>query len=106
MTSLLSYYYDMQLTKKVHTNEKGIPIIDWGETVPGQKKEKILFIKNNRRDRIIIRQPYSNDEDFHIVDYPQNLFGLESGVLKLEFTPNINRTEPLKSEWGFDLVLG
>ena len=106
MTSPLVSFYDESMTKRVPVNERGIPIIDWGETIPGQKKEKTFYVKNNTRDRVIIRQPYSNDEDLSIDDYPANLLGNESGIVTMSFKPHIERIEPLKSEWGFDLVIG
>ena len=103
----VEYYYNESLTKRVPVNETGNAIIDWGETVPGLKKEKILYIKNLLRDKIILRQPHSTDEDLHIVDFPTKLLGLESGMIKLVFSPPANRLRPLNGDWGFeDLVIG
>ena len=102
----VSYYYDKQCEKRVPVNELGETILDWGETVPGAKKEMTLFIKNETKDRLVIRQPYSLDEDFKITNYPTRLFGEESGKISLSFHPNTERITPLKSGWGFEIVIG
>lgn len=103
----IEYYYNEALTKRVPVNEDGNAIINWGETVPGFHKEKILYMKNLLRDKIIIRQPHSTDEDLHIVDFPTKLLGYESGKVKLVFSPPANRLVPLNGDWGFDdLVIG
>jgi len=66
---VLTYYYDEKCTKRYPVNEKGEAIIDWGITIPGQVKTKLLYARNESRDRAILRQPYSMDEDQKIIDY-------------------------------------
>ena len=102
----LSYYHDEKFENRVIVNEEGKPIIDWGETIPGQIRMKTLFVKNETKDRIVIRQPWCVDEDLSIIDYPPRLFGEQAGIIKLKFAPAIHRTVPLNSEWGFDVVIG
>jgi len=107
LNSPLIYHYDEACTKRCPVNEHGVPIIDWGETIPGQLKETILYLKNKTEDRLILRQPYSNDEDHKIVDYPPMLMGKEKGrKVVLHFEPNSERIDPLKTDWGFDVVIG
>ncbi len=104
--TVLEYYMDKDLTKRVPVNEIGQPLFDWGETQAGQKKEKTVYVKNTTNDRITFRQPYSNDEDFMIKDYPVYLKAQESSIMKFEYHPAWNRTTPLKSNWGFDMIIG
>lgn len=106
MTQPVTYYFDKERTKKVPVNELGEPIIDWGETIPGQRKEKTLYIENITKDRLILRQPQTNDEDLKILDYPVNLMGKESGTVRLEFAPHVDRLEKHSGIWGFDIVIG
>ena len=80
--------------------------MDWGETIPGQKKEKVIFVKNESRDRLVLRQPYSQDEDLNIVDYPPNLMGGDSGKIQLEFVPKKERIDAMHTDWGFDVIIG
>jgi len=106
MANPISYYYDKTLAKRYPVNEKGEAIIDWGITVPGQKRIKEVYAKNESRDRAILRQPYTMDEDLKIIDYPKNLFGGKSGIVVLEFSPNSERIDALHAGWGFDVVIG
>jgi len=106
MAKPLTYYYDKECTKRYPMNEKGEAIVDWGITIPGQKKIKELYAKNESRDRAIFRQPYSMDEDLKITDYPKNLMGNDIGKVTLEFAPNKDRIDSLNAPWGFDLVIG
>ena len=102
----LDYFFDESMTQRIPINENGNPIIDWGETEPGVRKEKTIFVKNRTLDRIILRQPYSRDEDFHILDFPPKLMGHEYAKVQLEFYPNEERLDPLRAEWGFDVLIG
>jgi len=106
MGIVLSYYYDKECQKRYPVNEKGEAVIDWGITIPGQKKTKELYAKNESRDRAILRQPYSMDEDLKIKDYPKNLMGGDTGKVSLEFTPHKDRIDSLHAPWGFDIVIG
>lgn len=106
MTIALTYYYDADCKKRYPMNEKGEAIIDWGITIPGQHKLKELYAKNESRDRAVLRQPYTQDEDLKIKDYPKNLFGGKSGKVTLEFTPNKDRIDSLHANWGFDIIIG
>ena len=106
MTIVLEYYADELLEKRIPINESGQPMFDWGEMIPGQTKEKTYYIKNVTNDTITLRQPYTNDEDFKIKNFPTRLKGLEAGMLELEFSPPINRTKPLNSSFGFDKIIG
>lgn len=103
---IIEYYYDKDHMKRVPVNELGNCVIDWGESIPGTQKTMELFVKNLTNDRLVLRQPHSEDTDLHIRDYPSKLMGRESGRVKLEFTPNINRIKPLNSGWSFEIVLG
>ena len=102
----ITYYFDEECLKRYPVNEHGEAIIDWGETIPGQKKERTLFAKNESKDRAILRQPYSQDEDQKIIDFPPNLMSQEVGKVILTFQPNQERIESLKAGWGFDVVIG
>ena len=104
--TVIEYYYNEECTKRVPVNELGYAIIDWGETIPGTTKEKTLWVKNLIADRIIFRQPHTEDDDLKIKDFPVKLLGKESGKVLLEFAPNENRIKPLNSGWQFDLVIG
>ena len=106
MARPLVYYYDEQLTKRVPVNSEGSAILDWGEVIPGQKKEQVLWAKNESRDRAVLRQPYTGDEDLKITDYPANLMGNESAKVKLTFEPHKERIDGHHSEWGFDVSIG
>ncbi len=103
---IIEYYYNEELTKRVPVNEVGNAIVDWGETIPGVKKEKALWVKSLISDRIIFRQPHTEDSDLSIKDFPTKLLGKESGKVLLEFFPNENRIKPLDAGWKFDLVIG
>ena len=102
----ITYYFDEECEKRYPVNEHGEAIIDWGETIPGQKKERILWARNESKDRAILRQPYSQDEDQKIIDYPANLMSGEKGKVTLSFKPNQDRIESLKAGWGFDVIIG
>ncbi len=102
----LTYFYDKECKKRYPVNEKGEAIVDWGITVPGQKKIKELYAKNESRDRAILRQPYSMDEDLKIVNYPKNLFSGDTGKVELTFEPKTERVDALHADWGFDLIIG
>ncbi len=106
MKSPISYYFDEACNDRYPVNESGQAIIDWGETIPGQKKEKTLYAKNESRDKLVIRQPYTADEDLKIKDFPPRLFTHESGKVVLEFIPNKERIDALHADWGFDVIVG
>ncbi len=106
MAIALTYYYDEECKKRYPMNEKGEAVVDWGIVIPGQKKLIELYAKNESRDRAILRQPYSLDEDQKIIDYPQNLMGNTAGKVILEFAPNKDRIDSLHAGWGFDIVIG
>jgi len=102
----IMYYFDEKCKKRYPVNEEGVPIIDWGITVPGKKREKIIYARNESRDRSILRQPYSLDEDLKIKDYPQNLFSEQVGKVILTFEPKPDRISALHADWGFDVIVG
>jgi len=104
--TIFEYYTDKELTNRIPVSETGVPKFDWGETMPGQKKEKTFYMKNITPDRITIRQPYSSDEDFTIKDFPVTLKGKENGLITLEFAPAWSRIKPLDVNWGFDYLIG
>lgn len=103
---VLEYFADEHLKNPIPTNESGQPVFDWGETIPGERKEKIFYIKNNTHDTITLRQPHSTDEDFKIIDYPTQLKGKEVSTIKLEFAPAWNRIIPLNAGFDFDKIIG
>ena len=102
----ITYYKDKNCSQRYPVNEKGEALIDWGITIPGEKKIIELYAKNESRDRTVLRQPYTMDEDLKIIDYPKNLMGHESGTVQLEFKPNKERIDSLHSGWGFDVIIG
>ena len=102
----INYYFDERCEKRYPVTEDGTPIIDWGITIPGEKKKKEIFARNESRDRAILRQPYSQDEDLRIIDYPKNLFSDQVGKVVLTFEPKQERVEALHSDWGFDVIIG
>ena len=85
MATPITYYLDKQCSKRYPVNEKGEAIIDWGITIPGEKKIIELYAKNESRDRTVLRQPYTMDEDLKIIDYPKNLMGHESGLMRKSY---------------------
>ena len=103
---VLEYYTDELFQNRIPVNESGQPIFDWGETVPGETKTKTFYLKNLTHDIVTLRQPFVTDEDFHILDYPTQLKGLETGKVKLEFSPAWNRTKPLNAGFDFDKIIG
>ena len=103
---IIEYYYDEKLSKRVPVNELGNAVVDWGETIPGTTKEKALWVKSLIADRIIFRQPNTEDIDLRISNFPTKLLGQESAKVMLEFAPNENRIKPLTAGWSFDLVIG
>lgn len=107
MRSPLEYYLDEQMDRRCPVNESGEAILDWGISTPGTKKEKVLYVKNITADRLVIRQPYTHDEDLKIIDYPTRLMGNDSGKVVFSFEPTPERLDPLKAGWGFeDVVIG
>jgi len=101
----VSYYSDEKLTKPL-TIKDGMPILEWGESVPGEKKEKTIYVKNETPDRLTFKESYCEDEDMKIESFPSNIQGNAFGVIKVQFQPESNRLKPLSSNWGFELVIG
>jgi len=106
MKSPLTYYFDEKMKKRVPVNENGEPVLDWGETIPGKRKEMTLYVKNESKDKLVLRQPFTTDKDEKIEDYTPRLFGEEVGTVKLSLTPDINKIESHRGSWGFEIVLG
>ena len=106
MKSPLTYYHDEALTKRVQVNEEGFPILDWGETIPGKLKEMTLFVHNESKDQLVLRQPFSTSEDLKIEDYPSRLFADQKGQVKFRFRPNPEKIESHNSTWGFEVIVG
>ena len=102
----INYYFDERCEKRYPVTEDGTPIVDWGITIPGEKKMKEIYAKNESKDRAILRQPYSTDDDLKIIDYPKNLFSEQVGKVILTFEPKRERIEALHSDWGFDILIG
>ncbi len=103
---VVEYYTDKHLTRRLPVNELGAPILDWGETVPGMKKERVLYVKNITHDRLTLRQPNTEDSDLSIKDFPTRLMGKEYGQVILEFAPHLTRIKPLNANWSFEIVIG
>lgn len=103
---VLEYYTDINLKNRIPVNEIGQPIFDWGETIPGEKKEKTFYLKNLTPDVITLRQPHTSDEDFFIKDYPTRLTGNDTAPITLEFAPKWNRVKPLDASFDFEKVIG
>ena len=106
MKSPLTYYYDEAMQKRLPVNEEGAPIIDWGETIPGKKKEKILYVKNDSKDSLTFRQPFTTSEDLTIQNYPARLQGEDYGKVTLHYRPNPESIESHHSSWGFQIIIG
>jgi len=106
LKSPVTYYYDEAHNKRVPVNEDGMPILDWGETIPGKRKEMTLYLKNESKDQLVLRQPFSTDESLKIEDYPPRLFAEESGTMKFSLTPDINKIESHRGSWGIEIVIG
>jgi len=106
MVTPITYYIDKECKKRYPVNETGQAIIDWGISVPGEKKIKELYAKNESRDRAVFRQPYSIDKDLTITDYPTNLMAKEVGIVTLSFEPKKERIDAMHSSWGFDIIIG
>ena len=106
MKSPLSYYHDEKMQNRVQVNENGNPIIDWGETIPGKLKEMVLYVKNESKDALVLRQPFSTSEDLKITDFPIRLQREDTGIVKLQYKPNPESIEPHHSSWGFQIVVG
>jgi hypothetical protein len=104
--SPLTYYYDEAHNNRVPVNESGHPILDWGETIPGKRKELTLFVQNESKDQLVIRQPFSTDTTLKIEDYPSRLFSEEQGTIKFSLTPDINKIESHHGSWGYEIVIG
>jgi len=102
----LAYYFDKKFEKRVPVNETGNPIIDWGETIPGQKKTIELFVRNESKDRLVIRQPYTSTKELEINDYPARLFSSDTGKVNLSYTAHPDKIESHHGTWGFEIVLG
>lgn len=106
MKSPVTYYHDESHTKRVAVNEKGQPILNWGETIPGKRKEKTLYIQNESMDSLVLRQPFTTGKALKIEDYPPRLFSEESGTMKFSLTPDVNAIESDHSSWGLEIVVG
>ena len=106
MKSPLTYYHDEKHSKRVSVNESGAPILDWGETIPGKRKEVTLYIQNESKDQLHLRQPFTTDPTLKIEDYPSRLFSEEKGIMKFSLTPDKEKIEAHHGSWGFEIVIG
>ncbi len=103
---VLEYFADEKLNHKIKINELGQPLFDWGETVPGERKEKTFFVRNVTDYGVTIRQPQSYDEDFRVKDFPIHLNPNQLGKVVLEFAPQRNRIKPLAADWSIEILTG
>ena len=103
---VLEYFADEHHKVPIPVNAEGQPIFDWGETIPGEIREKTFYIRNNTYDTVTLRQPHTSDEDFKIKDYPTQLKSQEASTITLEFAPPWNRTKPLNAGFDFDKIVG
>ncbi len=106
MKSPLNYFHDEALTKRFEVNENGQPIIDWGETIPGKQKEMTIFVKNESKDKLVLRQPFTTSDELALNDYPPRLFAGEKGIVKLSYKSNPEKIEAHHSTWGFEVIIG
>jgi len=104
MKSTLVYYYDAEMTKKASMNGEGYAIIDWGETKPSQQKEKVLYVRNESHDGLLVHQLHPTDEASKISYFPVTLMERESDKASLVFTPHSGRIKSSSAEWDFDIV--
>ena len=102
----IRYYMDEACQNSYPLNEQGEAIIDWGVMSPGQEKTKTLYAKNESRDRISLRQPYTLDEALSITDFPTNLTHNQVGAVTLRLAPSKERIDAIRAGWGFDVLIG
>lgn len=106
MKTPLIYFHDESMTKRYEVNENGFPILDWGEIIPGKRVERTLYVKNESKDRLVLRQPFTTSKELTLNDYPTNLMGGDKGVVKLTYTSNPEKIEAHNSTWGFEVIVG
>ena len=102
----ITYYMDAECKNRYPVNESGQPILDWGIITPGQKKEKTLYGKNESKDRLVLRQPYTLDEALTITDYSPNIDSGAVGFVSFELAPKHDTIDSHKTDWGFDVLIG
>ena len=106
MITPLGYFHDKSMTKRYEVNELGFPIVDWGEIIPGKQLEKTLYVMNESKDKLVIRQPFTTSTELTINDYPSRLFAGDKGQVKLSYKSNPEKIEAHNSTWGFEVILG
>ena len=106
MITPLAYYYDEALTKRYEVNEFGFPILDWGEIIPGKHIERILYVKNESKDRLVLRQPFTTSDELSLEEYPTKLFSGDTGIVKLAYNSNPEKIESHHATWGYEVIVG
>lgn len=106
MKSPLIYFHDEKMTKRYEVNEEGFPIIDWGEIIPGKRMERTLYVMNESKDRLTLRQPFTTSDELALDTYPTSLKSEEAGVVKLTYTSNPEKIEAHRASWGFEVIVG
>jgi len=106
MITPLAYYYDKEMTKRYEVNEFGFPILDWGEIIPGKHIERTLFVKNESKDRLVLRQPFTTSDELSLKEYPTRLLTGESGTVILSYKSDPNKIESHHATWGYEVIVG
>lgn len=106
MKTPLVYYYDEALTKRYEVNESGFPILDWGEIIPGKHIERTLYVRNESKDRLVLRQPFTTSDELSLVEYPTLLLSGEQGTVKLSYNSNPEKIESHHATWGYEVIVG
>ena len=103
---VMTFYHDEDCKNRCKVNESGMPLLEWGETVPGKIKTKTLYGVNESKDRIILRQPYTLDESLKITDYSVSIQGGEKGFVSFELVTKNDAIDSINTDWGFDVLVG
>ena len=115
--SILGYYQDAALTKRMPTNLNGDVRADFGILDQGETKKLTFFVKNehprkypvsfdepNYPDKNI--GPFSKDPAVKFLDYPKKLLFNDSGPVTMSYTSPKDSIDPLEALWGFRVAVG
>lgn len=106
MKTPLTYYHDESMIKRYEVNENGFPIIDFGEIIPGKRIERTIYVKNESKDKLVLRQPFTTSDELTINDYPARLLAGDKGIVKLTYTSNPEKIESHHATWGYEVIIG
>jgi len=104
---ILDYYYDAGYTQQIPVDAEGIPIMDFDRLPARQSSELLIYAKNVLLEPVTIANPWTDDEDLSITDYPARLEPGETGSVSFLYQPPLARVRSLKARWGFrEVVIG